>query len=216
MFVSQLKSAGLPIALPRRLIHVARLIPGERVLQVRPYEGRTARHIAEHLGPGGRLDLVDIPEHMLDQAAHHIRTRASSHAAPVVPTVADPRVLPFADDTFTCAYLAGVLPTLPDPGRVLDELHRVLHPTGRLVIADHRRRFWLPPQQVRHLARRHGFAVLTQRGRSRYVQVLHPLREPHQPLVRQAEDRDAPDEVLGRYRMGPILVGARPECVPTS
>jgi ubiquinone/menaquinone biosynthesis C-methylase UbiE len=213
MFVSQLKTTGLPIPSPRRLIRAARLTPGERVLEIRPYEGRIARHVAEHLGPDGRLDLIDIPEHMLDQAVHHIRTRATSHAAPVVPTVADPRVLPFADDTFTCVYLVGILPPLPDPGRVLDELHRVLHPTGRLVIADHRRRFWLPPQQVRHLARRHGFAVVTQRGRSRYVQVLHPLRETHQPLVRQAEHRDAPDDVLAHDRVNAILVRTRRERV---
>lgn len=177
MFVSQLKTTGLPIPPPRRLIRAARLTPGERVLEVRPYEGRTARHIAEHLGPVGRLDLVDIPEHMLDQAVHHIRTRAPRQAAPVVPTVADPRVLPFADDTFAAAYLVGVLPTLPDTARVLDELHRVLHPAGRLIIADHRRTHWLPPHYVRHHARRHGFAVVAQRGRVRYAQVLRPLRE---------------------------------------
>jgi ubiquinone/menaquinone biosynthesis C-methylase UbiE len=177
MPIPVLRTDGPPRRLRRRLIAALQPAPGERILEIRPFEGRLARRVAEQLGPTGRLDLVDIPEHMLDQAVHHIRTRAPRQAAPVVPTVADPRVLPFADDTFAAAYLVGVLPTLPDTARVLDELHRVLHPAGRLIIADHRRTHWLPPHYVRHHARRHGFAVVAQRGRVRYAQVLRPLRE---------------------------------------
>jgi len=45
----------------------------------------------------------------------------------------DAASLPWADATFTCAAMTGVLGFLPDPVRVLGEIRRVLKPGGRLV-----------------------------------------------------------------------------------
>lgn len=42
--------------------------------------------------------------------------------------------LPFADTTFTCAVMTGVLGFLPDPVAALREIRRVLAPNGRLVM----------------------------------------------------------------------------------
>ncbi|QJY51142.1 class I SAM-dependent methyltransferase [Pseudonocardia broussonetiae] len=174
--IEQLRATGLPRPSPRQLIAALRPAPGERILELRPGAGHHAHRVARHLGPTGRLDLVDIPEHMLDEAIHYLEARPTPDRAWVVPTVADPRTLPFADHTFTSAYVIAALSTFPDPGRVLDELHRVLQPTGRLVIADHRRTHWLPPDTARRLARRHGFSLITSQGTGRYVHLLSPLR----------------------------------------
>ncbi len=174
--IERLRATGLPSPSPRQLIAALRPAPGERILELRPGAGHHAHRVARHLGPSGQLELVDTPEHMLDDAIHHLQSRPTPARAQVVTTVADPRTLPFADHTFTGAYVIAALPTFPDPGRVLDELHRVLHPTGRLVIADHRRTHWLPPATARRLARRHGFSLTTSHGSRRYVHVLRPLR----------------------------------------
>jgi ubiquinone/menaquinone biosynthesis C-methylase UbiE len=171
-----LRAIGLPTPPTRQLIAALAPVPGERILELRPGGGRHAHRAAHRLGPAGRLDLVDIPEHMLGDALHHLRSHPTPGAAQVVPTVADPRMRPFADDTFAGAYLDAALPTFPDPGRVLDELHRVLHPTGRLVIADHRRTHWLPPATARRLTRRHGFSLVATHGTGSYVHRLHPLQ----------------------------------------
>ena len=42
--------------------------------------------------------------------------------------------LPFPDATFTCAAMTGVLGFLPDPVAALQQIRRVLHPGGRLVV----------------------------------------------------------------------------------
>jgi len=47
---------------------------------------------------------------------------------------ADAVQLPFADETFTCAAMTGVLGFLPDPVGALGEIRRVLRRTGRLVM----------------------------------------------------------------------------------
>ncbi|GAA2558587.1 class I SAM-dependent methyltransferase [Pseudonocardia hydrocarbonoxydans] len=174
--IERLRSTGLRRPSPRQLIAALRPAPGERILELRPGAGHHALSVARHLGPTGRLDLVDIPEHMLDDAIHHLRSHPTRDTAQVVPTVADPRTLPFAEHTFTSAYLIAALSTFPNPGRVLDELHRVLHPAGWLVIADHRRTHWLPPDTARRLARRHGFSLVATHGTRNYVHRLQPLQ----------------------------------------
>lgn len=180
--------AALPPPTPRRLTAQLLPTPGERILEIRPRTGRHARRIAEQLGPTGRLDLVDIPEHLLADAVHHLAAHTGEHTATVVSTVTDPRTLPFDDHSFDGAYVIGALPTLPDPGRVLDELHRVLHHAGRLVIADHWHRHWLPPDTARHLARRHGFRFGALEGNLRYLLRLHrmPARLAHRVLPDRA------------------------------
>jgi SAM-dependent methyltransferase len=50
--------------------------------------------------------------------------------------------LPFADASFDLVYSNGVLHHLPETGRVIDELHRVLRPGGTaIVMVYHRRSF---------------------------------------------------------------------------
>lgn len=183
MIVHRLRATGLAAPSPRQLLAALQPVPGERIVELRPGLGHHALRVANRLGPTGRLDLVDTPQHMLDEATHNLRFRATERTAQVVATVADPRALPFPDDTFIGAYLIAALPTFPNPGRVLDELHRVLRPTGRLVIADHRRTHWMPPDRARRLARRHGFSLADHSGTARYVQLLYPLQEIPRPAT---------------------------------
>ena len=87
----RLRATGLPTPSARQLIAALRPMPGERILELRPGYGHHTLQVARRLGATGRLDLVDIPEHMLEEAIHHLQDRATPDTAPVVPTVADPR-----------------------------------------------------------------------------------------------------------------------------
>ncbi len=46
----------------------------------------------------------------------------------------DPVKLPFPDDSFECVLSCGVLEHVQHPDASLNEIHRVLHPNGRLLV----------------------------------------------------------------------------------
>lgn len=64
------------------------------------------------------------------------RARPKLDDAPASFVTGDAQALPYRTDRFDAAVLVTVLGEVPDPGRCLDELRRVLRPGGRLVIAE--------------------------------------------------------------------------------
>ncbi len=131
----------LPFLTNRRLDALLGVRPGERVLEVGPGTGLQALHVAGMLGAGGRLDIVDIQQPMLD---HVMRRAAAGTIGPIVPARADARELPFDDGTFDAAYLVTVLGEIPDPGAAMREIRRVLKPGGRLVVGEFLDRHYVP------------------------------------------------------------------------
>jgi ubiquinone/menaquinone biosynthesis C-methylase UbiE len=131
----------LPFLTNRRLDALLDARPGERVLEVGPGTGLQALHVAGVLGTGGRLDIVDIQQPMLD---HVMRRAAAKEISPIVPARADARDLPFEDGSFDAAYLVTVLGEIPDPGAAIQEIGRVLKPGGRLVVGEFADRHYVP------------------------------------------------------------------------
>jgi len=115
--------------------------PGERILEVGPGTGLQALHVARQLGDGGRLDIVDVQDEMLDHVMRRARARG---VGSIVPTRADARKLPFPDGTFDAAYLVTVLGEIPEPPAAVRELRRVLRPSGRLVVGEFFDRHFVP------------------------------------------------------------------------
>ena len=67
------------------------------------------------------------------------RAQAGAMAAGLTNIVvreSDATALPVADESIVVVISNGVLNLVPDKGRALAELHRVLRPGGRLQIAD--------------------------------------------------------------------------------
>jgi ubiquinone/menaquinone biosynthesis C-methylase UbiE len=131
----------LPFLTNRRLDALLGVRPGERVLEVGPGTGLQALHVAGLLGAGGRLDIVDIQQPMLD---HVMRRAAARTIGPIVPAQADARDLPFEDGSFDAAYLVTVLGEIPDPAAAMREIRRVLKPGGRLVVGEFADRHYVP------------------------------------------------------------------------
>jgi ubiquinone/menaquinone biosynthesis C-methylase UbiE len=106
---------------------------GERLLEVGPGTGYYALPVARWLGPGGRLDVLDIQQEMLN---HTLRRATEEGIENIEPTLADARRLPFEDDSFDGAYLVTVLGEIPDQDGALRELRRVVRPGGRVVVGE--------------------------------------------------------------------------------
>jgi SAM-dependent methyltransferase len=101
-----------------------------RVLEVGAGNGMNFRHY-----PATVTEVVALePEPYLRRKAEHAAVDAPVPVS-VRDGVADP--LPFADDSFGAAVVSLVLCTVPDPGRALAELRRVLEPGGELRFMEH-------------------------------------------------------------------------------
>jgi ubiquinone/menaquinone biosynthesis C-methylase UbiE len=122
-----------PFITPERLRSVLEPAGGERVLEVGPGTGYYSLPVARWLGPGGRLDVLDIQQEMLD---HTLRRAAAQGIANIAGECADAREMPYEDETFDAAYLVTVLGEIPDQEAALRELRRVVKPNGRIVVGE--------------------------------------------------------------------------------
>jgi ubiquinone/menaquinone biosynthesis C-methylase UbiE len=69
--------------------------------------------------------------------ARQLRAKAAGLTIPVEVVEAPAEALPFADDSFDTVTLTLVLCTVPEPGRALAEIARVLRPGGRFLFVEH-------------------------------------------------------------------------------
>ena len=108
--------------------------PGQRVLDVGSGTGRLAFALADRVGPGGSVAGVDAASEMVARANKNNRRRRR----PVTFTTARAQQLPFPEESFdavTCTLaLHHVAPD--DRAAAVAEIHRVLRPGGRVLIAE--------------------------------------------------------------------------------
>ena len=107
--------------------------PGERMLEAGPGTGYYALDVARWIAPGGKLDVLDIQQEMLE---HTMRRASDLCIDNIIPTQGDAQALPYPDDTFDAAYVVLTLGEIPNQNVALLELHRVLKPSGRLVVGE--------------------------------------------------------------------------------
>jgi ubiquinone/menaquinone biosynthesis C-methylase UbiE len=122
-----------PFITRARLREILEPRPGERMLEVGPGTGYYTLPVANWLTPGGRLDVLDLQQEMLD---HTLRRAAEHDIGNIEPSRGDARELPYPDDSFDAAYLVTVLGEIPDQDAALRELRRVVKPDGRIVVGE--------------------------------------------------------------------------------
>jgi SAM-dependent methyltransferase len=120
---------GVPRA---RLLEALAPVPEEEILEIGPGTGYYSLDVAARLG-GGKLAIFDIQQEFLD---HTMKAAAERGLINIEPTQGDARKLPYPDGSFDAAFLVTVLGEIPDQDAALAELHRVLKPSGRLVVGE--------------------------------------------------------------------------------
>ena len=122
-----------PFITRARLLEILAPGEGERLLEVGPGVGVQTLPVARALEPGGRLDVFDVQQEMLDALMERASRQGISN---VTPRQGDGRRLPYDDGSFDGAYLVTVLGEIPDQDAALRELHRVVRPGGRVVFGE--------------------------------------------------------------------------------
>lgn len=112
----------------QRLVEVAGVAPGERVLDVASGRGAVLFPAAERTGAAGHVVGIDLTPQMVERTAAEIEERGllKTEIRPM-----DAEDLDFPDASFDCVLCGFGLFFLPHLRHALAEFHRVLRPGGR-------------------------------------------------------------------------------------
>jgi ubiquinone/menaquinone biosynthesis C-methylase UbiE len=122
-----------PFITRERLREILGATAGERILEVGPGTGYYTLDVAGWIDPGGKMDILDLQQEMLD---HTMRRAGEAGLDNLTPTNSDATEMPYEDASFDAAYLVTVLGEIPDQDAALRELARVIKPGGRLVVGE--------------------------------------------------------------------------------
>ena len=134
--MNDLMSVGLHRAWKRFAVWLARVQPGERVLDVATGSGDLSRALSER---GAQVWMSDINHRMLCLGRDRVLD-----AGGMMPAVqCDAERLPFAERSFDCVTVAFGLRNMTHKDRALAEMMRVLRIGGRLLVLEFSR-VWQP------------------------------------------------------------------------
>jgi SAM-dependent methyltransferase len=150
--------------LTRALIEDARIVQGQRVLDVAGGAGEPSLTIAATVGPAGSVTCTDAVEEMVTAARAEADRRALRNLE-FHRCTAD--LLPFPDNSFDAVVCRLGAMFFPDPLAALHEMLRVTRSDGRLSLA------------VWHKSDLNPFCDIVSRAMARYVET--PPTDPDSP-----------------------------------
>lgn len=120
------------LAAQSRMLEMAALQPGDRVLDVACGTGLVTFRAAHAVGLTGRIVATDISDEMVRSVRDTIRARGATN---VSAERMDAEELRLPDASFDVALCALGLMYVPDPVVALTEMARVVQPRGRIAVA---------------------------------------------------------------------------------
>lgn len=164
-----------------RMLDLACLQPGMRVLDVASGMGEPSLRAVQRVGPSGFVLGTDLIDGMLEVAREKARAQGLSN---IEFRAADAETLELPEQSFDVATVRWGLMYMPRPERALERIWRALRPGGRLVCAT-----WAGPEQVE-------YASLPRRTVARFCQL--PPVDPEAPGVFRFADPEHLRAVLAR------------------
>ncbi|MGK9165872.1 class I SAM-dependent methyltransferase [Inquilinus limosus] len=116
----------------RRLMEIAGVAPGDRVLDIATGRGAVLFPAAERVGPAGQVTGIDLAEGMVAHTAAAISKRGLANAAV---RQMDAEALAFPPASFDRVLCSFAVFFFPDLSRTIAEVQRVLRPGGTIGFA---------------------------------------------------------------------------------
>jgi len=132
--MNDVMSLGLHRCWKRRAAHLARLRPGEAVLDVAAGTGDMARLALPRVLPGGSVTLLERNAGMLARARARAIDQGLVRGLHYVRGNAE--CLPFAAHGFACVFIAFGLRNVADKEAALRSMYAVTQPGGRLLVLE--------------------------------------------------------------------------------
>jgi demethylmenaquinone methyltransferase/2-methoxy-6-polyprenyl-1,4-benzoquinol methylase len=130
--MNSVMTAGLHHGWRRRAVDLARVVPGDRVLDVATGTGDLALELAARVAPGGAVVASDFSQEMLARA----RLKGAGAPASVTFEWANAMELPYGDGEFAAATVGFGARNFSDLDRGLREMARVVRPGGTVVVLE--------------------------------------------------------------------------------
>jgi demethylmenaquinone methyltransferase/2-methoxy-6-polyprenyl-1,4-benzoquinol methylase len=130
--MNDVMSMGMHRLWKKFTLTVARVRPGERVLDLASGSGDLAKGFARTAGASGQVIMTDINYAMLSRG----RDRVADAGFALPACLCDAENIPFADNSFDCVSVAFGLRNMTHKDRALAEMHRVLKPGGRGLVLE--------------------------------------------------------------------------------
>jgi demethylmenaquinone methyltransferase/2-methoxy-6-polyprenyl-1,4-benzoquinol methylase len=130
--MNSVMTAGLHHGWRRRAVDLARVGPGDRVLDVATGTGDLALELARRVAPGGAVIASDFSQEMLA----HARRKATDTPVPVTFEWANAMALPYGDGEFAAATVGFGARNFSDLDQGLREMARVVRPGGTVVVLE--------------------------------------------------------------------------------
>ncbi len=115
----------------RQMLDLARIQPGQRILDIAAGAGEPAVSAAERVGPGGYVLATDISEGIVELALHVARERGFRQ---IETRAMDGENLDLPDASFDAVLCRLGLMYMPHPVTALREWRRALRPGGRVAV----------------------------------------------------------------------------------
>lgn len=107
--------------------------PGDVILEVGAGAGLDTALLARKVGPSGKVIGVDLSHAMVRRAATGLEQLGISHAYCLQ---AEAEAIPLPDHSVDWVVSNGIFNLSPEKRRILEEIHRVLKPRGRVLCSE--------------------------------------------------------------------------------